>query len=182
MKRRIDLQKAAEAEAFGALAVGENRKHRGTGAVGRFTPAQNRAVSDLARSLVKVAKEAGQTYLSYRGHFIRFTGEWERGNPVHSDWHIIYSASIASLALGIPLPMNRYTFPEFLEDFERIEVLRLSWSKQVPLDEQIFNNLGEVHGRNEATEWRYCKFMAVVVYVATHIEHFNKGVVGYFEK
>jgi hypothetical protein len=45
--------------AFGALAVGANRKHRG-GAVGRpFTAAQNRAVSDLARSLVKVAKEAG---------------------------------------------------------------------------------------------------------------------------
>jgi hypothetical protein len=60
MKRQIDLQKAAEAEAFGALAVGANRKHRGAGAVGRrFTPAQNRAVSDLARSLVKVAREAG---------------------------------------------------------------------------------------------------------------------------
>jgi hypothetical protein len=60
MTQRIDLQKAAEAEAFGALAVGATRKQRSTGAVGRrFTPAQNRAVSDLARSLVKVAKEAG---------------------------------------------------------------------------------------------------------------------------
>jgi hypothetical protein len=60
MKRRIDLQKAAEAEAFGALAVGANRKHRSGGAFKRpFTTAQNRAVSDLARSLVKVAKEAG---------------------------------------------------------------------------------------------------------------------------
>jgi hypothetical protein len=60
MKRRIDLQKASEAEAFGALAVGANRTHRSTGAVGRrFTPAQNRALSDMARSLVKVAKEAG---------------------------------------------------------------------------------------------------------------------------
>lgn len=60
MKQRIDLQKAVEAEAFGALALGANRNHRGTGDVGRqFTPAQNRAVSDLARSLVKVAKEAG---------------------------------------------------------------------------------------------------------------------------
>jgi hypothetical protein len=60
MKQRIDLQKAAEAEAFGALAVGANRKHRSSGAVGRrFTPAQNRAVSDMARSLVEVAREAG---------------------------------------------------------------------------------------------------------------------------
>ena len=60
MKQPIDLQKAAEGEVFGALAVGATRKHRSTGAAGRrFTPAQNRAVSDLARSLVKVAKEAG---------------------------------------------------------------------------------------------------------------------------
>jgi len=60
MKQRINLRKAAEAEAFGALAVGANRKHRGAGVVGRrFTPAQNRAVSDMARSLVKVAREAG---------------------------------------------------------------------------------------------------------------------------
>jgi hypothetical protein len=60
MKRRIDLQKAAEAEAFGALAVGAKRTHRSTGAVGRrFTPAQNRALSKMARSLVKVAREAG---------------------------------------------------------------------------------------------------------------------------
>jgi hypothetical protein len=60
MKQRINLQKAAEAEAFGALAVGATRKHRSTRGVGRqFTPGQNRAVSDLAHSLVKVAREAG---------------------------------------------------------------------------------------------------------------------------
>jgi hypothetical protein len=60
MKQRVDLQKAAEGEAFGALAVGASRKHRGGRTVGRrFTLAQNRAVSDLARSLVKVAREAG---------------------------------------------------------------------------------------------------------------------------
>lgn len=35
MKQRIDLQKAAEAEAFGALAVGANRKHRSSSAVKR---------------------------------------------------------------------------------------------------------------------------------------------------
>ena len=62
MKRRvgINLERAAEAEAFGALAVSAARKHRNTPANGRpFTPAQSRALSDLVRSLVKVAKEAG---------------------------------------------------------------------------------------------------------------------------
>jgi hypothetical protein len=60
MKRRIDLQKASEAEAFGALAVGAARKHRRVAASGRrFTPAQSRAFSDLARSLVEIAREAG---------------------------------------------------------------------------------------------------------------------------
>jgi len=60
MKQRIDLWKAAEAETFGALAVGADRKHRSAGAAGRrFTPAQDRAVSDLALLLVKVAREAG---------------------------------------------------------------------------------------------------------------------------
>jgi hypothetical protein len=60
MKQRTDLQKAAEAEAFGALAVAAKRKNGSTGALGRrFTPAQNRALSDIARSLVRVAREAG---------------------------------------------------------------------------------------------------------------------------
>jgi hypothetical protein len=60
MKRRIDLQKAAEAETFGALAVGAKSKRCSAGVIGRrFTPAQNRALPDLARSLVKVAREAG---------------------------------------------------------------------------------------------------------------------------
>jgi hypothetical protein len=60
MKQRIDLRKAAEAEAFGALAVGADRKHRDGGGLGRrFTPAQNRALSDLAISLVQVARQAG---------------------------------------------------------------------------------------------------------------------------
>ena len=60
MKRRIDLQKAAEVEAFGALALGPARKHRSIGTAGRpFTPAQSRAFSDLARSLVQIAREAG---------------------------------------------------------------------------------------------------------------------------
>jgi len=63
MKQRIDwddLEEAAEAEAFGALAVSANRKHHSEGgAARRFTPAQNRALSDMARSMVKVAREAG---------------------------------------------------------------------------------------------------------------------------
>jgi hypothetical protein len=60
VKRRIDLQKAAEAEAFGALAVGAARKHRRAASSGQpFTPAQSRAFSDLALSLVQIAREAG---------------------------------------------------------------------------------------------------------------------------
>lgn len=60
MKRHIDLEAAAQAEAFGVLAVSRSPKHRGTQSAGkRFTPAQKRALSDFARSLVKVAKEAG---------------------------------------------------------------------------------------------------------------------------
>ena len=58
--KRIDLEKAAEAEAFGALAVGADRKHRGAGIAGApFTPVQSRALSDLVHSLVHVAREAG---------------------------------------------------------------------------------------------------------------------------
>jgi hypothetical protein len=60
MKQRIDLEKAARAEVFGALAVGADRKHRSAGVTGRtFTPAQTRALSGVVRSLVQVAKEAG---------------------------------------------------------------------------------------------------------------------------
>jgi hypothetical protein len=62
MKRRIgiDLERAAEAEAFGALAVSAERKHRDAPTKGsQFTPAQSRALSDLVHSLVQVAREAG---------------------------------------------------------------------------------------------------------------------------
>jgi cytochrome P450 len=60
MKQRIDLERAAEAEAFGALAVGARRKRRGRGVTGKpFTPAQSRALSDMARSLVQIARDAG---------------------------------------------------------------------------------------------------------------------------
>ena len=60
MKQRIDLEKAAEAEAFGALAVKAGRKHRSVRTAGRpFTRAQSRALSELVRSLVQVAREAG---------------------------------------------------------------------------------------------------------------------------
>jgi hypothetical protein len=60
MKQRIDLEKAAKAEVFGALAVGAGRRQRGSGATGKpFTPAQSRAFSDMARSLVQIARDAG---------------------------------------------------------------------------------------------------------------------------
>jgi hypothetical protein len=60
MKRHIDLEKAAHAESLGALAVGSQRKHRSAGTAGRlFTAAQSRALSDLVRLLVEIAKDAG---------------------------------------------------------------------------------------------------------------------------
>ncbi len=59
MKQRIDLEKAA-VEAFGALPVGADLKHHraGTGRR-RLTLAQSRALSEMVRSLVQVAREAG---------------------------------------------------------------------------------------------------------------------------
>ena len=65
MKRRIDLRGAADAESFGALAVGASREHRNSaagnsGAAGRpFTEAQSRALSEMAISLVQIARSAG---------------------------------------------------------------------------------------------------------------------------
>jgi len=60
MKQRIDLDKAAEAEAFGALAVSPNRQRRSVPAAARsLTPAQSRALADLIHSLVQVARKAG---------------------------------------------------------------------------------------------------------------------------
>lgn len=88
MKRQIDLPKAAEAETFGALAVGANRKQRGGGAVGRrFTPAQNRVLSDVARSLVKIAREAGAAHRRITVGEVSFDlrGDGNEGNLVHTD-------------------------------------------------------------------------------------------------
>ena len=59
MKQRIDVHKAADTEVFGALAVGADRKHRNGRTAGRFTPAQNHALSNLVRSLVQIARRAG---------------------------------------------------------------------------------------------------------------------------
>jgi hypothetical protein len=60
MKQRIDLDKAAQAETFGALAVTSNRERRNVPTAGRsFTPAQSRALSELIHSLVQVARKAG---------------------------------------------------------------------------------------------------------------------------
>jgi hypothetical protein len=60
MKRRIDLENAAQAEAFGALALGGKRERRAKSvAEGRLTPSQIRALSEMAVSLVKAAKGAG---------------------------------------------------------------------------------------------------------------------------
>ncbi len=58
MKRRIDLEAAGKAEAFGALAVRNNRKllHR---RVPGFSRAQLRALVQVAASFLQIAKEAG---------------------------------------------------------------------------------------------------------------------------
>jgi len=59
MKHRVDLEKAAEGEIFGALAVGPP-KHRSVADEGDgVTSAQKRAAADLAHSLVEVARAAG---------------------------------------------------------------------------------------------------------------------------
>lgn len=60
MKAPIDLEKAAEAEMFGALAVRRNGKHHSPGKFksGR-SPAQERALGELLCSLLEFAKEAG---------------------------------------------------------------------------------------------------------------------------
>jgi len=59
MKRGIDLDKAAEGEVFGALAVGP-RKHRSIpDAGGTLTSAQKNAAVEMAYSLVEVARGAG---------------------------------------------------------------------------------------------------------------------------
>ena len=58
--KRIDLERAGDAEAFGALAVGRRHRRRRIGTPGsRLTPAQTHALSEMARSLVQTAKEAG---------------------------------------------------------------------------------------------------------------------------
>ena len=58
-QRRINLERAADAEAFGALAVGARRRgNRRTSGL-NLTLAQKRAVSDLAGSLVQVARDVG---------------------------------------------------------------------------------------------------------------------------
>lgn len=60
MKRQIDLQKAGEAEAFGVLALrGRCRHRRGEGNGEPFTPAQSRALAEMARSLIEAARHAG---------------------------------------------------------------------------------------------------------------------------
>jgi hypothetical protein len=61
MKRRIDLEKAADIESFGALAMrgGDDQKRGGGNFDSELTEAQIRAVSDQARSLFRFAALAG---------------------------------------------------------------------------------------------------------------------------
>ena len=61
MKNAIDLERAATGEIVGALAIGRIGKHQAlrNGRDQSLTPAQSRAVSELLRHLLFVAKEAG---------------------------------------------------------------------------------------------------------------------------
>lgn len=59
MRPVFDLDKIAEAEAFGALAVSSTNKHFVPGEIQTgLTPAQRKAVSDMARSLIEIARKA----------------------------------------------------------------------------------------------------------------------------
>ena len=60
MTRQIDLEKAADAEVFGVLAVRRGRKQdRSVRLSSSLTPAQRRAISELARGLVRAVRQAG---------------------------------------------------------------------------------------------------------------------------
>ena len=58
--KKIDLEQVGEAEAFGALAISHEKRHRRDSAVAStFTPGQARVLSELADSFVRIAKEFG---------------------------------------------------------------------------------------------------------------------------
>jgi hypothetical protein len=58
--KQINVRNAAEAERFGALAVrGKSASSKVAGAASLFTEGQKRALADLARSLIHVAKKCG---------------------------------------------------------------------------------------------------------------------------
>jgi hypothetical protein len=61
--KRLDLDQAGDAEAFGALAVSRQKRHRSDRAAkSRLTAGQARVFSELADSLVKIAKEVGANH------------------------------------------------------------------------------------------------------------------------
>jgi hypothetical protein len=61
--KRIDLEKAGDAEAFGALALSRQKRNRkGLAGTSFLTPGQARVFSELADSLVRIAKEVGANH------------------------------------------------------------------------------------------------------------------------
>jgi len=61
--KRIDLDQAGDAEAFGPLAVSRQRKHRKSSAPALpLTQAQAQVLSELADSFVRIAKEVGANH------------------------------------------------------------------------------------------------------------------------
>jgi hypothetical protein len=60
MKRQVNLERAAKAETFGALAVASSRARRGARPDRPpLTASQHRALLELVRSLLQIAREAG---------------------------------------------------------------------------------------------------------------------------
>ena len=60
MTGQIDLEKAADAEVVGVLAVPRGGKQARAGhSTSPLTPAQKRALSELARGLVQAVRQAG---------------------------------------------------------------------------------------------------------------------------
>lgn len=73
----------------------------------------------------------------------------------------------------------KYEFTEFLADLEYIEELKRDWkwSSREELDTHVCNYFASLYGREDIkyAEWRYYKWMAVVVYVSSNAESFNFG-------
>jgi hypothetical protein len=86
MTGQIDLEKAADAEVAGVLAVRRGGKQTRAGHwTSSLAPAQRRALSELARGLVQAARQAGaQGRRVTWGDVVRTARERQRGSAFNS--------------------------------------------------------------------------------------------------